>query len=187
MHRKLTPPYLYCLVNRPINDRYQIRNIDEQYIHPVTASKTIYFDSFLPSTIRLWNNLSLTTRECPTISAFKQLLNNTTKQKPFYNTGTRKGQVLHARLRMSCSNLNSDLVSRYLSEDRACACGNPNENAEHYLLHCQNFTHARRHIQNLGIPVDAHTLLYGSEDLPDKENSQIFIAVQNFIIETARF
>ena len=183
----MTPPYLYCLINRPTNARYNIRNIDEQYIYPVTALKTIYFNSFLPSTIRLWNNLNLTTRECPTISAFKRLLNNLTKQKSYYSSGTRKGQVLHARLRMSCSNLNADLVSRYISDDKTCACGDPIENAEHFLLHCQNFTHARRHIQNLGIPVDAQILLYGSEELSDNENKQIFIAVQNFIVESARF
>ena len=187
MHRKLTPPYLYCLISRPINISYNIRNIDEHYIQPVTALKTVYYNSFLPSSIRLWNNLDSSTKACPSISAFKHMVNKMTKQKSYYCTGTRKGQVLHARLRMRCSNLNSDLVSRYISDNSACACGHPIENAEHFLLHCQNYAQARRHIQSLDTPVDANILLHGSEDLTDNENKQVFRATQDFIIESARF
>jgi hypothetical protein len=46
-------------------------------------------------------------------------------------------------MRNKCSALNADLYHANLIENYNCLCGYFNENAEHYLLHCNRFTLSR--------------------------------------------
>ena len=47
------------------------------------------------------------------VSAFKYQLSKHKKPPPMYlHAGTRKGQILHTRIRMECSSLNSHLYSK---------------------------------------------------------------------------
>ena len=90
---------------------------------------------------------------------------------------------------MGCSNLNSHLVDRYLSENRECACGYANENTKHFLLHCPKFNEARDHIRKIDTASqnDVTTLLYGNPEFSVDKNREIFTHVQNFIIKSQRF
>ena len=64
-------------------------------------------DYFLPSTIKLWNNLPLTLRKTESLSIFnKHLKNQNAKVPTYYYIGSRIGQILRARLRMNSSSLN---------------------------------------------------------------------------------
>ena len=70
----------------------------------------LFSNSFFPSTVRAWNDLPNDIKNAPSVGSFKYKINKNLRPPPkFYNAGTRKGQILQARLRMECSSLNSDL------------------------------------------------------------------------------
>ena len=57
-----------------------------------------YFDSFLPSTIREWNNLPADVKSSQTLTSFKyKFERNTPKIPKYYFFGDRGNQILHTR------------------------------------------------------------------------------------------
>jgi hypothetical protein len=93
--------------------------------------------SFIPSTVSLWNNLDLNVRNSPNISCFKSRIKEKTVKSPeYYDEGSRKLSILHARLRHQCSSLNSDLYRINIINDPKCQCGAPYEDSIHYLMEC---------------------------------------------------
>ena len=104
-------------------------------------------------------------RPCPTV-----------KCQTWYYFGERSAHVIHCRLRLEMSNHNNDLVNRHLSADPKCSCGYSKETAEHYLLHCPNYSNIRARTI-LTLPsgqTDIRTLLYGNLDLrlPKKKETK---------------
>lgn len=101
--------------------------------------------------------------------------------------------MLHARLRNTCSILNSDLFKANLIENANCLCGHNNENAEHFLNNCSIFDIYRAvmfnaiNLLNLNIPINVELLLFGSELLTYDENCAIFTIVQKYIKDSGRF
>ena len=105
----------------------------------------------------------------------------------YYNTGSRRGQILHARLRMGCSSVNSDLYRKNIVPSPSCRCGEF-ENTNHFLFTCTNYTVARERY----LPPDlqcytANDLLYGKTTLSPHQNEALFLQVQNFIVKSGRF
>ena len=90
---------------------YSLRSAsDYKYLRSNTQ---LYYNSFLPSVVRDWNELPNTTRNAPSISAFKRSLNSTLiGVSLFYLDGKRIGQIYHSRLRMDFSSLNHHLFSK---------------------------------------------------------------------------
>lgn len=176
----LVPPY-----TRETNP-YNLRNADD--IQTIHARTNIYYNSFLPATIRDWNNLPLHIRQSDSIVAFKKHLNsNLTPTAKFYNAGTRLGQILHTRLRLECSSLNAHLFSRNLIESPLCLCGEI-ENTNHFIFSCPIYAAERQnHIADLAQECTLRDLLYGKEGVSQATNENIFIQVQNYIIHTKRF
>jgi hypothetical protein len=75
---------------------------------------------------------------------------------------------LHSRMRNKCSALHADWYHANLIVNYNCLCGYFNENAEHYLLHCNRFTCSRiimlleiNKLNLIGIPVNIDLLLFG--------------------------
>ena len=81
----------------------------------------------------------------------------------FYNVGTRKGHVLHARLRLECNSLNADLYRKHIVNSPPCQCGHF-ESAAHFLLHCPILMNERQSFLpgNLRF-YNAKGLLFGRE------------------------
>ena len=106
----LTPLYLSALVPPSVSNisRYSLRNSND--LQTIDARTTLYYNSFLPSTVRAWNNVNDEAKQSNSINTFKSFLNKdkTHIPKHFY-VGSRKAQVLHTRLRTNCSSLNLDL------------------------------------------------------------------------------
>jgi hypothetical protein len=93
--------------------------------------------SFIPSTVSLWNNLALTLRISPNISCFKSRIKENTFRSPeYYVEGSRKLSILHARLRLQCSSLNSDIFLINITNDPKCQCGAPFDDVIEYLMEC---------------------------------------------------
>ena len=148
MSNDLTPSYLSSLVPQSINilSQYSFRNANNlQSIH---ARTNLYFQSFLPSVVRKWNDLSDEAERSSSVSSFKNYLNrNRTSVPNYFYTSNRKTQILHTRLRTKYSSLNSDLCSENITESPFCRCGQV-EKSYHYLLCCQFYTALRNELIN---------------------------------------
>ena len=92
----LSPQYLLDLVPATIDSssNYNLRNSNN--IHLVNARTALYYNSFLPSVVRDWNNIPDDRRNVDSVIAFKNVLS---RDKPIvpkhYLFGNRKEQILH--------------------------------------------------------------------------------------------
>ena len=184
----LAPSYLSDLVPPLIQDttHYNLRNSsDTQTLH---ANTNLYFNSFFPSTIRAWNTLPEHIKQATSVTSFKYLLNKDIKRPPaYFNVGTRVGQVLHARLRMECSSLNSHLYRKNIVPSPSCLCGGF-DSAAHFFFTCPRYSIPRnRYLPNDLHNYTTHELLFGKENVPFHVNKSLFLKVQDFIIKSGRF
>ena len=126
---------------------------------------TIIIISFLPSTIREWNNLPLDTRNSESLNTFKRKLNLGVSYAPkYYFTCNRKLQILHTRLRTKCSAQNHDIFLKNINDSPLCQCGGI-ENVEHYFLSCPLYINQRYDLTNsisFYSNVSLQTILYGN-------------------------
>jgi hypothetical protein len=113
-----------------------------------------------------------------------------TSSKPFYYyTGSRRGQILHSRLRMQLSSLNQHLCRKNIVDSPSCICG-LTESTTHYLFHCPRYTAQRQmYITSINVPINLTTeiLLFGSPKVAPNQNVELFFAVQKFVIRSKRF
>ena len=189
MSNHLAPEYLTSLIPQPVAaaSRYNLRNSNNlQTIH---ARTNLYYQSFLPSAIRNWNNLPIEIKQSDSVNSFKKHL---FKKKPvpkYYYIGNRRAQILHTRLRTNCSSLNIDLFTRNISDSPLCSCGSI-EDAQHYFFHCKHYTVQRQTLLNAisaYIVPSLKCFLSGDTSLSFEYNSIIFQHVQKFIVDTKRF
>ena len=97
MVNALTPEYLSSLV--PLSATYGgsltpyiLRNGTD--IQTIASLTQMYYNSFLPSAIRGWNEHSEETRNSTSISTFNSKVNSNIQRSPkYYNCGTRIGQI----------------------------------------------------------------------------------------------
>lgn len=114
MINSLTPNYLSDLIQVSVADQtsYKFRssnNIGETY-----CRTRLYYDSFLPSATREWNQLPEDIRNS-SLSIFKSKLQGNVRRmavSSHYYVGERTAQVLHTRIRNHCSALNEYLYSK---------------------------------------------------------------------------
>ena len=80
-----------------------------------------YRKSFIPSTIEMWNELDIDTRNTEDINVFKpKIMPN--RRNVLYCYGQRSINIIHAQIRMSSSNLKSHLKSLHVIDDAICMC-----------------------------------------------------------------
>ena len=184
----LSPNYIRDLVPPLVQETtsYQLRNAND--IQTFATNSELFYNSFFPSSVRAWNALPEDTKQTNSVLAFKSKLNANLRRPPkYYNVGTRQGQVLHARLKMECSSLNSHLYHSKIVDSPSCLCGSF-ESVHHFLFVCTRFAAAR----NTHLPRNLHNystrdLLFGSETRTDQQNEAIFLQVQDFLIHSSRF
>ena len=108
----------------------------------------------------------------------------------FITQKNRFAEIIHCRIRLEISDLNSDLFKRYLRENKYCSCGHSKEDALHYFYYCPLFEEARRttiHKINNFQALSLHNLTHGDLNFSYQENKDIFDTVQEFIINSKRF
>ena len=141
----ITPYYLSNLIPPTVSNlsRYNLQNSND--LQTVDARTSQYYHSFLPSTTRDWNSLSVEPKQSESVNSFKLLLTKGKSTVPdHYYIGSRKAQILHTRiLRTNCSSLNLDLFVKNFTESPLCRCGSI-ENAQHFFFHCKYFEVQRR-------------------------------------------
>ena len=190
MQHDLVPGYLSSLVPPSVSEisRYNLRNAnDYTAIHCRTQQ---YYSTFIPAVVREWNNLPEEAKQFGSLISFKTFLNRDRKKVPkYYFVGKRKLQILHTRIRINCSSLNSDLFLKNMTESPACTCGIV-ENAYHFFYMCNRYDIQRRELFHSlsDIPnLNLRKLMYGDEALPYPLNVRIFSEVQKFIEKSKRF
>ena len=107
MFNNLYPEYLSSLIPPTVNtiSRNNLRNAHT--IQTFDSRTTQYFNSFLLSSIREWNKLSLDVRNSESIIIFTRKLHSDIKCIPryFYAGNNRRAQVLHTRNVQSVAHL----------------------------------------------------------------------------------
>ena len=184
MVNHLTPTYLSELVPLSVGDNasYNLRNTS--HIHNVFAHAKYHYNSFFPSAIREWNNLPVEVQCAASVASFNYMLNRNMITIPkYYYFGERKLQILHTRLRLNCSSLNSDLFSKSMVNSPLCTCGSV-ENAEHFLLKCHKYDNFRN-ILFTSLPLlpnlTLNILLCGDINVSYETNILILNAVHTYI------
>ena len=141
------------------------------------------------SDIRLWNELDKGTRSSSTVESFKERLRLTKENKDHLDTGTREGQILHARLQLKNSDLKANLYNINLTESPLCDCGTE-ETTKHFLLECPNYNEHRNDLyEQLDFIqlLDQETLLNGNAGYSREQNIKIIQATQTYILKSRRF
>ena len=112
-----------------------------------------------------------------------------TKPPSYFNSGSRLGQIYHARLRTHCSSFNEHLFTKNIVDSPLCVCGKV-ENTHHYLFDCTRYDDLRREFLNAVFyycEPTVNTILFGNSALTSTQNQNIFIAVQDYLIKSKRF
>ena len=150
-----------------------------------------FYRSYFPKTVREWNILPIEIRQINETESFKRAI---TKSNPSPNLlfyyGKRKFNVIHSRMRMGCSKLNSHLFQHHVIDSSACSCGNPHEDPFHYFLECPRYTVLRDIMINAIsaiTPCTIRTILYGCESCSLEENKSVFDHVHCYMESSNRF
>ena len=172
------------------NQRYALRNDN---IPPFRSRISTFHNSYIPKTVREWNSLPNETKSAGTINAFTNKLDADICATPkWFYVGNRKLSIIHARMRMLCSDLNDHLFSHiHVVDNPACKCGHPRENNKHYLLECCLYVNERTELLNklaqLGFTPTLSNLLNGNERYSAVINEQAFYHIHDYINATNRF
>ena len=187
VHKKV-PSYLSDLLPEPktVNTR-GIKDIRNMLCRTTKLSK-----SFFPDCIDRWNNLDIEVRNISDLDQFKNAVIAPKKYNKLFNYGVRKWNIIHAQMRLSCSNLKAHLKSLHVTDDASCICGHNLEDVEHFFFYCTLYN-VQRHslfnsLQKLPINnVNVDILLNGDPNVDIVINFQIFDAVHKFIESSERF
>ena len=185
----MVPDYLQELKpDKPVPGRYMLR-IQNDFTPP-KCRLTKYLKSFLPFAVSLWNKLDEATRAIKNYDQFKHTLMPPQNDHPLFYVGTRHEQIIMARLRMRCSNLNGHLHALNIIESSACSCGFINEDEFHFFFVCPLYNRPRITLLNAIshiAPYTLRTLLYGIDELELTENKRIICETLKFIAKSKRF
>ena len=107
-----------------------------------------------------------------------------------YYIGERKVNIVHAQLRMYCSDLKAHLKLLHVIDDPNCNCQMGVEDTHHFFFICPLYHTYRLKLAYEVNKVSAftlHNILYGDNTKDHVTNVQIFNAVHEFIKESGRF
>ena len=116
------------------------------------------------------------TRTITNYESFKDTLMVNINDNPLFYIGSRKEQVIMAKIRMQCSNLNGHLYPMKIIDFPTCSCRIINENEFHFLLVCPLYNRPRVTLQNtMGhtAPFTQRTLLCRDDNLDSTVNKRI--------------
>ena len=190
IHNNTAPEYLIDLLPPLVSEvtQYNLRNNDDYVVQQHRLASTS--KSFFFNTIRDWNLLNSDVRHSRSLGIFKERIKQPISKPPiYYNYGMRKINIIHTRLRNTCSSLNADLHRVNIINDPSCSCGHPVEDAIHFFLECENHTIHRRTLfaQINQYDISIELILAGDENLTVNQNVYIFSCIHSYIKNTNRF
>ena len=128
----LVPNYL-CFNSRTT---YFLRNATHFSLLPCKTNR--YLNSFLPSSIKLWNQTPESIRQSKSLEIFKSKLIQTVRPSPpnVHYIGRRYPLALLTRMRLVFCALNRFLFARNIVDSPKCLCASPCENLANFFIHC---------------------------------------------------
>jgi hypothetical protein len=94
------PGYLRNVLPDRVDNLHNHSTRQSANILEISSKTKFYSDYFLPSSIKLWNRLSIDTRNSRPLNIFKERIKTQNSKCPaHYYSATRLGQILHTRLR----------------------------------------------------------------------------------------
>lgn len=198
----LTPEYLSNLIPPQVqaSTTYTLRNRVNFRIP--FARTQLMKNSYIPASLRQWNNLDPELRNSRTLPTFKSKIKSKFKPHPLcklYSTSLGPCSNYQTQLRLGLSKLKSHLFTYSIIADPSC----PNcpigtkETTLHYLLQCPAFAAPReelfRRLREL-LPLttinnkkQVQILVHGIPTESLNLNRQIFSIVHQYISNTGRF
>ena len=144
----------------------------------------------LPDCVRKWNSLDKQKRNEGSYDTFKKNIANPLECSSLFYVGIRKFNVIHAQLRMNCSNLNAHLHNLHVIDSPACVCSHSIEDTAHFFLYCPLYYIQRLALQNIVsryTEFKLETLLFGDTNIDNVDNITIILAVHDYIKNSGRF
>ncbi len=207
MNHNLVPDYLTSLMPQTVGARvgsYVLRNAGD--LTGIRTKKSQFYLSFLPKTIREWNNNESAWRGldfAPLVDSFRSRYKKLLHRSPnkCYNIELENGNVHHTRLRLGLSHLRAHLFQYNLIANPVCQfCDLEPETTGHFILRCPSF-HAPRtnyllglianldmdYINDLNDEKILQLFLCGDLDLDDRTNELLFTMALTFINSSKRF
>ena len=161
----LSPKYLQETLPRQSNVHYSFRN--NRNIQQFLCKKDFFYESFFPSSIRLWNNLNFNLRDIQSLNEFKSKLNR--KISKNFNKAcmwhTANSAVQHSRMCMGLSALNSQRKAyNFISEDLCPNCHEKKETVTHFFFECPFYAAFRQEmLQNVEIIIQDYSSVETSD------------------------
>ena len=111
---------------------------------------------------------------------------NLCKKSYYFNFGSRKEEIIFARLRLRLRSLKDHLFQKNIIDSGLCTCGKI-ETTAHYLLQCPNYIFiSNETIQTLDT-IYVQSLIFGNNIKSENENRLVFETVSKYIARTKRF
>ena len=144
-----------------------------------------------PDCVRKWNRLDKDTQAVVSHNSFKnKIVTDKCPHSSLFYLGQRKFNIIHAQLRMNCSNLSAHLFSLHVVNSPACICSHKAEDTAHYFLDCPLYYTQRMILRNVVTrytQFDLKILLYGDSGIDHDRNAVIVQAVHDYIRDSERF
>jgi ribonuclease P/MRP protein subunit RPP40 len=140
----LTPDYLTQEIPSTISrlTTYRLRN--RHLLREQRTRLSSNYNSYFPSTTRLWNKLPITTKNLPTISSFKYKLKNKKKPLLYHSLCSGREGIWITRLRLGLSALNAHRFKYNFIHSPTCnQCHSDVESTKHYFFDCDTYSIAR--------------------------------------------
>ena len=204
----LLPTYLLEIIPNKLFDpnNIQTRNPDMMIIPK--SNKNYYLKSFIPSSLKLWNDTSIDIRRALSLQSLKAKLSDLYGSSSYhlYLSEDGNGAVQHSRIRMGLSGLNGHRKKYNFIVNGSCpSCHSKSEDPIHYFLDCPSYVAQRQQLmhglsQNVPNTVQPYIqdvnkiknkkkfteiLIYGRSNLD--VDYEVFKYVRIYIDETKRF
>ena len=191
---KIAPPYLHDIVG-PSQVSYNLRHSDR--LRAPFFGKKFCFNSFVPKTIRDWNELPVDIIQSPSLNIFKSRIKNKfyNEKNYIFKWGTGAGSIQLSRMRMGLSGLNFHRFLYNFIDSPVCLhCFSPVEDVAHFLNVCPHFAaHRQKLVTQLALLIPSYTehvihkLLFGTSELNLQDNIRMLKIIQEYITLTKRF
>jgi len=166
--------------------RYNTRNAGNIRLPKIT--KNYFLKSFLPSSVKLWNKLTLTLRQMANLDQFRDSIDLIYTPGELYKPylfGTDRSYIQLSRMRMGLSGLNAQRKRHHFIENGICPnCAYRSEDPKHFLLECPAYAAPRAEmIVSLQAIIPQHTAIINHLEIPSNRKDLVHILIHGTMIE----